>query len=941
MENKELEKIVQDLLTRLWREKTLEPLKQLFWSELNYEKVNQPLARRNWSKTAYNALIEDPIIFACAGKDKDFSIIYSRLNSDRLLLGMERPVISTLLREHPYALFIFSNKKMDHWHFVNVKWEEGLKDESVENKVLRRRLFRRITIGPDEKLRTASDRVAMLDINSISPDLFGYSALTIQVRHDEAFDVEQVTEKFFEEYKEFFKQFKSYLYNQVKDQQWAHDYALQFLNRLMFLYFLQRKRWLGNDNEFIRHFWEAYKDSGQPKDTFFDKWLRVLFFEAFNKKYHCGHRHFPEGIQDALSNAPFLNGGLFSENKLDWKRFNISDEQFEKHFKFLDSYNFTISEDTPFDKEVAVDPEMIGKVYESLVSVSEELDEGGEAGIFYTPTTEIDLMCRLSLVDWFANHLGNEHKNRLYEAVFAFSDEEKEKADKNLAEYDLWPRINKLLNEITVLDPACGSGSFLVGMLYVLDDLMKRANSQLGVSETAFKRRSRLIAQSLYGVDVMDWAVHIAELRLWLHLIVESEDAEIPPEERRLYPLLPNLSFKIRQGDSLVQKIGGINLAHIKRDQTIPASLKGRITRLKAEKRKYFNNEPDREIKTKEDIEKEELLLFREILETRIRSLEEDIKKKRRDMDTKPVQQTMKGIKEAPGQQLKLEQAKIQKEIEEKTREIEQLKEQLNALKSVKNVPFVWDIAFVEIFESDKKGFDIVIGNPPYVRQENIQDPQLTREQKAKMTPAQLRESKDKYKNALIHSVYELYPEFFGYEHSTGTVSHKIDAKSDLYIYFYLKGLSLLNPKGNFCFITSNSWLDVGYGKDLQEFLLKNVKIKMIIDNKVKRSFKQADVNTIIALFSAPLDKKELTLAKENIARFVMFTAPFEQVMHPVIFEEIEEANKRIVTKEYKLFPISQQKLLEDGLEMPEPAEETKTKKHIGVLIKSAKYIWK
>ena len=230
----------------------------------------------------------------------------------------------------------------------------------------------------------------MLDAESLD------SPLEIQARHDKAFDVEAVTKQFFENYKSVFQCLQDDLADQTNDKQWAHDYALQFLNRCMFLYFIQRKRWLGNDTEFLKTFWESYRTSNQPVDSFVERWLNVMFFEAFNNKFHGGHRQFPDEIRRALSSAPYLNGGLFTENDLDDRHnFQISDSRFKAIFNFLESYNFTIAEDSPLDQEVAVDPEMIGKVYESLVNVSEETDERGDAGIFYTPRTEIDLMCRL------------------------------------------------------------------------------------------------------------------------------------------------------------------------------------------------------------------------------------------------------------------------------------------------------------------------------------------------------------------------------------------------------------------------------------------------------------------------------------------------------------------------------------------------------------------
>ena len=246
------------------------------------------------------------------------------------------------------------------------------------------------------------------------------------------------------------------------------------------------------------------------------------------------------------------------------------------------------------------------------------------------------------------------------------------------------------------------------------------------------------------------------------------------------------------------------------------------------------------------------------------------------------------------------------------TEDLNRLEEAHNALGSTGGVPFVWDIAFVEIFTGEKEGFDIVIGNPPYVRRKHISDPKIPRERRTDI-------NKKAYRAKLARSVYQAFPHFFGYkrekditpDNPSPAVSHKLDANNDLYIYFYFHGLSLLNPKGAFCFITSNSWLDVNYGKDLQEFTLKHCRIKQIIDNEVRRSFDAADVNTAICLFSAPNEKRESRL--EQIARFVMFTTPFEGVLDAVIFYEIETAPERSSTQEHRVFPISQGDLLEEG----------------------------
>ena len=939
MVNIERQQTVFDLLKNF---NGINPLKELFWTQLNYERVNQPLSSRNWTESLTGLLAEDPLLFAAGGHEGSFHIIYVRLLSDGLLLGQERLIVNRLIKEHPYTLFVFSNDGQDAWHFINVKYD-------AEEK--KRKIFRRITIGPYERLRTASERIALLDLDEMGADLFGIAPLAIQKIHDDAFNVEAVTEKFFEEYKAIFNILQKDLARQTKDSHWAHDYSLQFLNRCMFLYFIQRKGWLGDDREFLGTFWETYWRSNRPDDSFVDEWLQVLFFEAFNNKFHGGYKQFPSQIQEILQTAPYLNGGLFKKNRLDeLYEFTITDNRFKEVFNFLERYNFTIAEDSPLDQEIAVDPEMIGKVYESLVNVSEETTERGDAGIFYTPRIEIDLMCRLSLVDYLLNHLGNNYKPILYQFVFAIEEDDKEIIDKNITKVHLWESIYPLISDVTVLDPACGSGSFLVGMLNILDDLQERAQKKLKMNEDVYARKKRIIGQSLYGVDVMEWACHVAELRLWLALI---GDAEIEKHDLhvRIEPLLPHFSFKVRCGDSLVQEIGGLNLYHARDTRLIPQAIKARITRLKTEKLKFYNNDPSCKFRTNDEIIHEELNLFRDILETRQKKIQEEIVTLQRKINgPKGELVRLDGSVEKQPRQLGLEAVTMQKQIETLKNEFDQIALSWDALKTVKDTPFVWDIAFVEIFEGDKEGFDIVIGNPPYVRQENIADPHLSREE---ITT----ENKKIYKAKLARSVYQSYPKFFGYNRDRDAASRKLDAKSDLYIYFYFHGLSLLNKRGSFCFITSNSWLDVGYGKDLQEFLLKQCHVKMVIDNQVKRSFASADVNTIIALFSAPDDP--IDWASDKTAKFIMFKVPFESVLSAVVFDEIEEIREQKNMPEYKVYPIRQELLLIDGCEADEEDERgawgvgqrvkdgiteniidvVKDKKSSGILIKSAKYI--
>ena len=902
------------ILNLLQNLRGIEPLRQLFWVALNYHRIDEPI--ENIPESLADCLAEAPRRFAAGGSDKDFHILYARLNTDTPRKTAERRLIAHLQTRFPHALYIFSNLAQDHWHFVNVT----LVREASEERKARHR-FRRITIAPDEKLRTAAERIAMLDLATITIDgqqesLFPtpelLTRLHITKHHDIAFDVDAVTAQFFADYQRVFRNLQTELETQTADKKWAHDAAQQFLSRCLFLYFIQRKRWLGADPDFLHTFWAAYQNAEQPSDTFVDKWLNVLFFKAFNNRFHGGYRYFPDDIRETLQHAPYLNGGLFRENEWDTDyATTIPDARWQDIFTFFEGYNFTIAEDTPLEQEVAVDPEMIGKVYESLVSVSAETDERGDAGIFYTPRIEIDMMCRLALVDNLANHIGEAHKHRLYEALFTFDETEKAAADAHLAEQ--WGDIAAHLNRLTVLDPACGSGSFLVGMLHILDDLGERAARHLGAAATSrFERRKAIIGKNLYGVDVMPWACKVAELRLWLALIIETEISSVELQIRE-EPLLPDFSFNIRHGDSLVQDIGGMNLAQTRAlGSGVPSDISRKIVFHQTEKLKFYHNEPERTYQEKADVQRAENLLFRETLQSQESQILEGIAGLQEWLEDPAEQLMLDGIEKPQAAQLDLATRQKQQELALQQANLDNLQRVQHALTSDAVPPFVWDIAFVEIFKQ-YRGFDIVIENPPYVSTKKLTDPTLARDA---VTPANTKA----YKAKLARSVYQAFPAFFGYqpekdtkENPASAVKHKLDGNSDLYVYFYFHGLSLLNPKGTFCTITSRSWLDADFGKDLQEFLLKRCHLKLVLDNAARRSFKAVNINTAICLISAPVSDRASSL--QNIVRFVNFTEPFEAILDPVIFYEIETEIQRNALPEYQIHLLSQDALLAAGMD--------------------------
>lgn len=728
-----------------------------------------------------------------------------------------------------------------------------------------------------------------------------------------AFSVKKVTDGFFEDYKKAFLMIRDLAVRQKVPVKTGHDFSHQLLSRIMFIYFIAKKRWLDNNPKFLGWFWGRYKDEKRkgkmPDNSFYDKWLTVLFLEAFNKQF-SHPAYLPADITAILQLAPYLNGGLFRRNKIDDLPVSINDNEFETVFAFFEKYNFTIREELPLEVEVAVDPQMLGYVYESLANVAEEIYERQDFGIFYTPPAEVDFMCRRSLVEYLAGRIPELPKENVYQLLF---DENTEKIEDFITAKKFWYRIEEALDDLAVVDPACGSGAFLVGMLNTIARLYRICYRHISRQMTDYQLKKKIIGNSLYGVDVMPWAVHSAELRLWLQLIIESD---LKVAELQLSPLLPNLTLRLRIGDSLVQEIGGMNLRM--RDSSLSIGIKRKLSALKAEKEKYYNNDPTAKFKNDQSVLQEEIRVFGEALDERVVNLQKEIQSvsgKTKDVSVPMI--LFDSAKPDYGKAKVDEKIKgLEQEIKPIEQEIKQLKEIRRKIQEPEQKPFVWDIDFAEIF-GDKGGFDIVIGNPPYVRQEKIAPPNKTKED---MTP----EIRRGYKEKLLSSVQAHFP-----------FIKALDQKSDYYIYFYFHGLALLNEKGTFCFITSNSWLDVGYGKDLQEFLLKNCHIKAIYDNEAKRSFEHADVNTIIALFGSPqvtaasrnepillpgskagLAKSDTAnLALNETARFIMFKKPFEEAVNTKNLLAIETAEAIHKTDAYRVYPIKQETLLDEGLE--------------------------
>jgi len=821
-------------------------------------------------------------IYTIANYNKRFQVFLVKIKYPSTPIVRELPLYFE--KETQYPFFVLTP---DYKNYTFVLVEKIREDVGVWKRKL-------VKLNMDRVNAFYTDKLVLSKI-AIEENL--NEPINIYKTLKEALSVEKVSRIFFEDYKNAFFKIRNFLLAQKINIKMAHEFSQQLLNRIMFIYFIDKKRWLENSPKFMKWFWDRYKEEKRKKDIeedeFYDKWIEVLFLEAFNN--HFSHPHYlPKDVRDALALAPYLNGGLFKRNELDNLPVILPDDFMESILQFFEKYNFTIKEDLPLEVEVAVDPQMIGYVYESLANVAEEIYERQDLGIFYTPKVEVDFMCRRSLLEYL-HKTTDINKEILYRMLF---DEERENLEKFLSLRD-YEHLEEALDNLSVIDPACGSGAFLVGMLDVLVELYRFIYKRLKRDMTDYQLKKRIIGNSLYGVDVMPWAVHSAELRLWLSIMIESD---LTLGDLKLFPLLPNLNLKLRVGDSLVQEIGGISLNL--RDSDISPPLKRKLSHLKREKEKYYNNDPTAKFKTEEGIVYEELRIFHNILDEKIINLSREKQLLRIPLPKQPQLFEIERAQERLFDE-KILQVQIESKIRKIDAEIENLREIKRKLKEQK--PFVWDIDFAEIF-GEKGGFDVVIGNPPYVRQEKIAPPNRLR---IEIT----NEEKRAYKDKLLKSVRTQFP-----------FISRIDRKSDYYVYFYFHGLSLLNEKGTFCFITSNSWLDVGYGKDLQQFLLEYVPIIAIYDNQAKRSFEHADVNTIIALFGSPYKTKKTRPALQSTAKFVMFKKPFEQAVNTENLVAIETTEEVLTTDDFRVYPKEQKQLLEEGWEYPEEAPEEQRK---------------
>ena len=519
----------------------------------------------------------------------------------------------------------------------------------------------------------------------------------------EAFDVETVTDKFFRDYQSVFAQVEAAVEGIPEDETEARRlYTQRLFNRLMFLRFIEKKGWLtyNGDRGYLRSLFDATE--AETDENFLNDRLFWAFFRGLGNTVNL-LEELPE-IIERRGEVPFLNGGLFEMQEYDNRNaVHIPNEKFAEILKLFERYNFTVTESTPLDIEVAVDPEMLGKVFEELVTGRHD------TGSYYTPRPVVSFMCRESLKICLQNKT-----DETPETLKAFVD------DGDATEIRNPEKVLQVLQTLRICDPACGSGAYLLGMMGELLRLRDALFQSKKVdSKSTYQRKLDIIQQNLYGVDKDEFAVNIAMLRLWLSLAVDYEDDTPEP--------LPNLDYKVATGDSLTGPAPEqISLASHLIDQIQEHYAEYMVT--------YTNPEKQR-------------------LREEIAGLKENLQEWQASDDE-----------------------------------------------------FVWQVEFPAVFREG--GFDVVIGNPPYVRQELIRP--------------------------IKPILKKLFPEVY-----TST--------ADLYIYFYKRGTELLRVGGVLTYISSNKFFRATYGENLRTFFIHNQRIHGLLDFGSVHVFR-ASVDTCIVL---------------------------------------------------------------------------------------------
>ena len=480
--------------------------------------------------------------------------VSDRVRMERNRVGIQRLVRSIMgTYSCSFMLFHYENDVRWDWRFTfcHISGDRKTATDSKRYTFL---------LGPEQSCHTAGQNFMKL-YEKHGP---------IEVKDIEnAFNVEALSNEFFGKYKSEYDSFVEYITGKryvkkggkyVEAQTHAphptlypafggndklvRDYVKKLLGRIVFLHFLQKKGWLGvpagkdwgdGDRSFMLHLFE--NASEEQKDNFLDEVLEGLFADGLDCDRSDRNDLYDTKVEGFRNcRIPYLNGGLFERDPLDEKKVKFPAEYFDSLLTMLSQYNFTIDENDPDDAEVGIDPEMLGRIFENL------LEDNKDKGAFYTPKEIVQYMCRESLIAYLQTGQTEEDRERIRRFVTTHDGEQLD---------GLKGVLDQKLRDVKICDPAIGSGAFPMGLLREL--FLCRAAIEPDVAENAADIKRHIIQNNIYGVDIERGAVDIARLRFWLSLIVDEKSPEA----------LPNLDFKIMQGNSLLEQYKGIDLSAV------------------------------------------------------------------------------------------------------------------------------------------------------------------------------------------------------------------------------------------------------------------------------------------------------------------------------------------------------------------------------------------
>ena len=751
--------------------------------------------------------------------------IYDVTVSDRVMMRRNRVGIQQLVRRimdtFTSAFILFHYEDSDSWDWRFSFCQKDDKDATEAKRYT-------FLLGPGQSCRTAAENFQKLI------DKHGEISREDIVK---AFDVEALSKEFFDKYKAKYEKFCNFIYDHRNDEslfghefsEWddklIRDYVKKLLGRIVFLHFLQKKGWLGvpvdkqwgeGDTQFMRNLFKA--STQEQKDNYLDCVLEPLFAGALNTQR-------PNDIFDLhvegfrTTRIPYLNGGLFELDALDEPKSTFPASYFEDLFDFLYQYNFTIDENDPNDAEVGIDPEMLGHIFENL------LEDNKDKGAFYTPKEIVQYMCRESLIAYLTTCVmkkqGENHnpEDKISESVRKLLNKPEEIVPQMTKEH--LDDFGSYIRNVKICDPAIGSGAFPMGLLNELvrcrvfiNAWAKDEKGNLLEGDYA-ALKTEIISNNIYGVDIEKGAIDIARLRFWLSIIVDERTPHV----------LPNFDYKFMQGNSLIPTFDGkfINLDTKSQSHTNVEAMKKDKQHLYELKQQYYKAEGE---------EKHELNV--QIKDTILKLISRQLGYESRSWYQHNVVQTSLSFDDVTNMSFD----EVRQSLPEEKQQTIALAESLHAKLIDKSIPvaersqidihfFDWRIMFTEVFDNGCDGFDIVIGNPPYISAPaQIANPILAKQRD------------DIIASEKFVSLYQ---------------------KWDLYIPFIEHGIQLACKDGIITMIVPYPLTNQTYGKKLREHIIANHELFELCDLNGTKIFENATVSNCIPFIRKSLSKYGIT----------------------------------------------------------------------------------